>query len=110
MSSMMMPMLFLMLMMVVLMLNPSLRILLADGAGYAIEPLLPFHTVYFVPTVFIVGSSIMVVNTIIRSFFMDPMRQAHFSHRNRQSASRPGRRRWPETLPGRRRCRSCRWN
>ena len=84
MSSMMMPMLFLMLMMVVLMLNPSLRILLADGAGYAIEPLLPFHTAYFVPTVFIVGSSIMVVNTIIRSFFMDPMRQAHFSHRNRQ--------------------------
>ena len=74
MSSMMMPMLFLMLMMVVLMLNPGLRILLADGAGYAIEPLLPFHTAYFVPTVFIVGSSIMVVNTIIRALFrsVDP--------------------------------------
>ena len=84
MSSMMMPMLFLLLMMMVLMLNPSLRILLADGAGYAIEPLLPFHTAYFVPTVFIVGSSIMVVNTIIRSIFMDPMRQVHFSHRQRQ--------------------------
>ena len=81
---MMMPMLFLMLMMVVLMLNPSLRILLADGAGYAIEPMLPFHTAYFVPTVFIVGSSIMIVNTIIRAFFTDPLSQAHISHRQKQ--------------------------
>lgn len=80
----MMPMLFLMLMMVVLMLNPSLRILLADGAGYAIEPMLPFHTAYFVPTVFIVGSSIMIVNTIIRAFFTDPLSQAHISHRQKQ--------------------------
>ncbi len=84
MSSMMLPMLFLLVMMVVLMLNPSLRIALADGAGYVLIPLLPFHSLYFVPTVFIVGSSIMVVNTIIRSFFMDPLRQAHFSHRQRQ--------------------------
>ena len=84
MSSMMVPMLFLMVMMVVLMLNPGLRILLADGAGYAIEPLLPFHTVYFVPTVFIVGSSIMIVNTIIRSLFTDPLTQAHISHRQKQ--------------------------
>jgi len=84
MSSMMMPMLFLMLMMVVLMLNPGLRVALADGAGYVLVPLLPFHSLYFVPTVFIVGSSIMVVNTIIRAFFMDPMTQAHFSHRQRQ--------------------------
>jgi uncharacterized membrane protein (DUF106 family) len=73
-----------MLMMVVLMLNPSLRILLADGAGYAIEPMLPFHTAYFVPTVFIVGSSIMIVNTIIRAFFTDPLSQAHISHRQKQ--------------------------
>ena len=81
---MMMPMLFLMLMMVVLMLNPSLRILLADGAGYAIEPMLPFHTAYFVPTLFIVGYSIMIVNTIIRAFFTDPLSQAHISHRQKQ--------------------------
>ena len=26
----------------------------------------------------------MVVNTVIRSFFMDPLQQAHFSHRSRQ--------------------------
>ncbi len=84
MSSMMMPMLVLLLVMMVLMFVPGLRILLADSAGLAIEPLLPFHELYFVPTVFIVGTSIMVVNTIIRSLFIDPIKQAHFSHRQRQ--------------------------
>ena len=84
MSSMMMPMLVLLLVMMVLMFIPGLRVILADSAGLAIEPLLPFHEQYFVPTVFIVGTSIMVVNTIIRSFFIDPIKQAHFSHRQRQ--------------------------
>ena len=84
MSSMMMPMLGLLLVMMVLMFVPGLRVLLADSAGLAIEPLLPFHELYFVPTFFIVGTSIMVVNTIIRSFFIDPIKQAHFSHRQRQ--------------------------
>ena len=84
MSSMMMPMLLLLGMMVLLMVNPSIRIALSYTAGSVLEPVLPFHQKYFVPTVFIVGSSIMVVNTIIRSFFMDPLQQAHFSHRSRQ--------------------------
>ena len=85
MSSMMMPMLVLLLVMMVLMFVPGLRVMdMADSAGLAIEPLLPFHELYFVPTVFIVGTSIMVVNTIIRSFFIDPIKQAHFSHRQRQ--------------------------
>ena len=84
MSSMMMPMLVLLLVMMILMFVPGLRVLLADSAGLAIEPLLPFHEQYFVPTVFIVGTSIMVVNTVIRSFFIDPIKQAHFSHRQRQ--------------------------
>jgi len=84
MSSMMMPMLVLLLVMMVLYFIPGLRMLMADSAGLAIEPLLPFHELYFVPTVFIVGSSIMVVNTIIRSIFVDPIKQAHFSHRQRQ--------------------------
>ena len=84
MSSMMMPMLLLLGMMVLLMVNPSIRIALSSSAGSVLEPMLPFHQAYFVPTVFIVGSSIMVVNTIIRSFFMDPLQQAHFSHRSRQ--------------------------
>ena len=84
MSSMMMPMLLLLGMMVLLMVNPSIRIALSSSAGSVLEPILPFHQAYFVPTVFIVGSSIMVVNTIIRSFFMDPLQQDHFSHRSRQ--------------------------
>ena len=84
MSSMMLPMLFLLGMMVLLMVNPGIRIALSGGAGSIIEPMLPFHHEYFVPTVFIIGSSIMVVNTVIRSFFMDPLQQAHFSHRSRQ--------------------------
>ena len=84
MSSMMMPMLLLLGMMLLLMVNPGIRNALSYSAGSVIEPMLPFHQKYFVPTVFIVGSSIMVVNTVIRSFFMDPLQQAHFSHRNRQ--------------------------
>ncbi len=84
MASMMMPMLLLLGMMVLLMINPTIRIGLSDVAGSVMEPMLPFHKTYFVPTVFLVGSSIMVVNTIIRSFFMDPLQQAHFSHRSRQ--------------------------
>ena len=84
MASMMMPMLLLLGMMVLLMINPTIRIGLSDAAGSVMEPMLPFHKTYFVPTVFLVGSSIMVVNTIIRSFFMDPLQQAHFSHRSRQ--------------------------
>ncbi|MDG1533050.1 MAG: EMC3/TMCO1 family protein [Candidatus Thalassarchaeaceae archaeon] len=83
-AGMMTPMLFLLGIMLVLMLNPGLRDSLSDVAGTVIEPALPFHESYFVPTVFIIGSSIMVVNTIIRSFFMDPLSQSHFSHRNKQ--------------------------
>ncbi len=84
MSSMMMPMLFLLGVMVLLVINPGLRTFLSSSAGTVIEPILPFHQEYFIPTVFIVGSSIMVVNTIIRSFFLDPMTQAHFQHRSGQ--------------------------
>lgn len=84
MASMMLPMMLLLGMMVLLMFYPGLRVGLSDVAGSVLEPMLPFHQTYFVPTVFIVGSSIMVVNTIIRSFFMDPLQQAHFSHRSRQ--------------------------
>ena len=84
MASMMFPMLMLLGMMVLLMFYPGLRVGLSDVAGSVLEPMLPFHQTYFVPTVFIVGSSIMVVNTIIRSLFMDPLQQAHFSHRSRQ--------------------------
>ncbi|DAC61645.1 MAG TPA: TMCO1/EMC3 family protein [Candidatus Thalassarchaeaceae archaeon] len=86
-GSAMLPMLFLMLMMMSLMMFPGIRNSLSDGAGTVIEPLL-FGIFgleeFFVPTVFILGSSIMIVNTIIRSFFMDPLKQAHHSHRSKQ--------------------------
>ena len=57
---------------------------MAGLAGGVLEPALPFHDLYFVPTVLIVGSSIMIVNTVFRSIFMDPMKQAHLNHRNKQ--------------------------
>ena len=83
----MLPMLFLLLMMMSLMMFPGMRNSLSDGAGTVIEPFL-FGTLgleqFFVPTVFILGSSIMIVNTVIRSFFMDPLKQAHHSHRSKQ--------------------------
>ena len=63
---------------------PSVRETLSLVAGTVLEPAIPFHDTLFIPTVFILGCSIMVVNTIIRSFFMDPIKQAHFSHRNMQ--------------------------
>ena len=83
-SAMMGPMLMMMVVMLGLMFFPPLRIGLSYSAGSVIEPALPFHNQYFVPTVFVVGSSIMVVNTIIRSFFVDSMKQAHNAHRGKQ--------------------------
>lgn len=84
MTSMMLPMIVMILVMFLMYYIPGLRMLLADSAGLAIEPVLPFHEQYFVPTVFIVGASIMAVNTVIRAYFIDPIKQAHFSHRQRQ--------------------------
>ena len=87
MSSMMGPMLVMFAIMIPLMLFDSIRIALSKSAGSVIEPILPFHSEYFVPTVFVVGSSIMVVNTIIRSLFTDPLKQAHHAHRSKQISS-----------------------
>ena len=84
MLGMMTPMLVLLGLMMIISLNPGLRGSMADVAATVIEPTIPFHSEYFVPTVFIIGSSIMVVNTIIRGFFMDPMTQVHIGHRNKQ--------------------------
>ena len=67
-----------------ILLSDGLRESMAGLAGGVLEPALPFHDLYFVPTVLIVGSSIMIVNTVFRSLFMDPMKQAHLNHRNKQ--------------------------
>ena len=66
---------------------PSVRETLSVVAGTVVEPMIPFHSTLFVPTVLVLGSVIMFVNTIIRSFFMDPVKQAHFNHRNKQLRS-----------------------
>ena len=78
------PMFVLLAVMLLLTFNPGLRLLMADSAASVIEPTIPFHSDYFVPTVFIIGSSIMIVNTVIRGFFMDPITQVHIGHRNKQ--------------------------
>ncbi len=83
MGSMMTPLLLLVLMSV-LIINPSIRSSLAGGADSILSPLLPFSDQWFVLTVALVGSSIMIVNTVFRSFFMDPFKQAHLAHRNKQ--------------------------
>ena len=67
-----------------ILMSEGLRLSMANLAGGVLEPALPFHNLYFVPTVLIVGSSIMIVNTVFRSLFMDPMLQAHLNHRNKQ--------------------------
>ena len=67
-----------------ILMSEGLRLSMANLAGGVLEPALPFHDLYFVPTVLIVGSSIMIVNTVFRSLFMDPMLQAHLNHRNKQ--------------------------
>lgn len=82
-GSMMTPLLLLVLMSV-LIINPSIRNTLASSADSVLTPLIPFADKWFVLTVFLVGSSIMVVNTAFRSLFMDPMKQAHLAHRNKQ--------------------------
>jgi uncharacterized membrane protein (DUF106 family) len=76
--------LLMLVMMSLLLINPKIRTTLATGADKVLTPLIPFSDIWFVLTVGLVGSSIMVVNTIIRSFFMDPIQQAHLGHRNKQ--------------------------
>ena len=76
MAGMMTPMLVILGFMILLSVNPSLRTGLSGLAGTVIEPALPFHSEFFVPTVAIIGSSIMIVNTMIRGIFMDPLTQS----------------------------------
>ena len=79
-GQMMTPML-LMVGMLVLTMNETVRNTMAGVAGSVIGPAIPFSDELFVPTVFIIGSAIMIINTVFRSAFMDPVAQAHISHR-----------------------------
>ena len=49
-----------------ILINDGIRVSMAGIAGGVLEPAFPFHDLYFVPTVLIVGSSIMIVNTVFR--------------------------------------------
>ncbi len=84
MAGMMVPMMVMMGLMFAMYLIPGLRPALASMASTVIEPTIPFHDVWFIPAVAIVGSSLMVINTAIRGVFMDPLTQFHLNHRNKQ--------------------------
>ena len=76
-------MLGIMVLMTLLIMNPSIRNSLGDVADPILSPLLP-EEAYFVFTVLILGSFSMTMNTVLRNFFTDPMAQAHIGHRQGQ--------------------------
>ena len=79
----MLMMLGIMVLMTLLIMNPSIRNSLGDVADPILSPLLP-EEAYFVFTVLILGSFSMTMNTVLRNFFTDPMAQAHIGHRQGQ--------------------------
>lgn len=79
----MLMMLGIMVLMTLLIMNPSIRNSLGDVADPILSPILP-EEAYFVFTVLILGSFSMTMNTVLRNFFTDPMAQAHIGHRQGQ--------------------------
>tara|TARA_B100001123_G_scaffold436278_1_gene566279 strand:- start:199 stop:1119 length:921 start_codon:yes stop_codon:yes gene_type:complete len=78
----MMFLLLMMIMMMMLVMNPNIRESLMVYADPIIKPIVPENSLILM--VLILGSTSMVVNTVLRSFFMDPIAQAHIAHRQRQ--------------------------
>ena len=78
----MMFLLLMMIMMMMLVMNPEIRASLMNYADPILQPIVPENSLVLM--VFTLGSASMVVNTILRSFFMDPIAQAHIAHRQRQ--------------------------
>tara|TARA_B100001250_G_scaffold398832_1_gene407550 strand:- start:133 stop:975 length:843 start_codon:yes stop_codon:yes gene_type:complete len=64
-------------------MNPGIRGTLGGIADPVLSPVLPEET-YFIITVLMLGSFSMLMNTILRSFFQDPIAQAHIGHRQGQ--------------------------
>ena len=79
----MMMMLMIMVLMTLLIMNPGIRNTLGGIADPVLSPVLPEET-YFIITVLMLGSFSMLMNTILRSFFLDPVAQAHIGHRQGQ--------------------------
>ena len=73
-------MLIFMLLMTFLLMNEGFRSGLSTYADPVLSPWLP-EEAYFVITVLIIGTCSMLVNTILRNFFIDPIQQAHVGHR-----------------------------
>lgn len=78
----MMFLLLMMILMMMLVMNPDIRMSLMSYADPILQPIVPENSLILM--VFTLGSASMVVNTILRSFFMDPVAQAHIAHRQRQ--------------------------
>ncbi len=78
----MMFLLLMMILMMMLVMNPNVRESLMNYADPVLNPIVPDNSLILM--VLILGSASMVVNTILRSFFMDPIAQAHIAHRQRQ--------------------------
>tara|TARA_B100000768_G_scaffold179205_1_gene196428 strand:- start:884 stop:1822 length:939 start_codon:yes stop_codon:yes gene_type:complete len=76
-------MLGVMVMMTLLIMNPSIRGSLGSIADPILSPILPEES-YFVFTVLVLGTFSMTMNTVLRNIFTDPMAQAHIGHRQRQ--------------------------
>ncbi len=76
-------MLIMMLLMLLLISQPGLRSFLAGAADPIFSPTLP-ETTSFVITVMALGSFSIVLNTVLRHAFTDPIEQAHLTHRSSQ--------------------------
>jgi uncharacterized membrane protein (DUF106 family) len=73
-------MLIFMLLMTFLLMNEGFRTGLSGYAEPVLSPWLPEES-YFIITILIIGSCSMLVNTVLRNFFIDPIQQAHIGHR-----------------------------
>ena len=79
----MMMMLMIMILMTLLIINPGIRNTMGGYADPFLSPILPEES-YFIITVLILGTISMLMNTVLRSFFLDPIEQAHIGHRQGQ--------------------------
>jgi uncharacterized membrane protein (DUF106 family) len=79
----MMMMLMVMVLMTLLIMNPGIRTTMGGIADPLLSPILPEES-FFIITVLILGTMSMLMNTVLRSFFLDPIEQAHIGHRQGQ--------------------------
>ena len=79
----MMMMLMVMVLMTLLIMNPGIRTTMGGFADPLLSPILPEES-FFIIIVLILGTMSMLMNTVLRSFFLDPIEQAHIGHRQGQ--------------------------